>query len=154
MNNVREKKKLTIESSTIIVAIIAFIGSRFGTFLQGYYAQGQQKQEFESTLIIKAVETGNTQLSKNNLKFLIDAGLITDKEKINSINKIVKDSTYTITRGVQVERGVFICADSNAKKYHFVSDCKGLTNCRDKIINVSLKEAKSKYHREVCGYED
>lgn len=149
-----KKWKLSIEMSTIIVAVIAFLGTFLGTILQGYFSQMEQKEEFESTLVIKAVETGNTQLSKNNLKFLVDAGLITEKNKVLAIKKIIKDSTYIITRGVHANDGVFICTNPNSKKYHYVNDCKGLSNCTDNVIKVNLKEAKNKYHRELCGYED
>jgi len=149
-----KKWKLSIEISTIIVAIIAFIGSGFGTFLQGYYSQEQQKQEFESTLIIKAVETGNTKLSKNNLKFLLDAGLITDKNKISNLSRIVADPKYKITRGTVNQTSAYICEDDDAKKYHLSSNCIGLTNCRTRVEKVSLDEAKQIYHRVLCGYED
>ena len=90
----RIRKKITIEQATILVAIIGFIGSFLGNFLQGYYAQKQKSEEFQSNLITKAVETGNSKQSKENLKFLLDAGLIKDPE--NKIKDILIDSTYKI----------------------------------------------------------
>lgn len=90
----KPKNKLTVEQATILVAVIGFIGSFLGNFLQGYYAQVQKKDEFQSNLITKAVETGNSDQSKRNLKFLLDVGLINDPG--NKIKNIVADSTYEI----------------------------------------------------------
>ena len=150
----KNRWRLSIEMATIIVGLIAFLGSFSGTLLQGYFSQMQQKEEFESTLIIKAVETGNTQLSKNNLEFLIDAGLITDKDKVVAINRIVRDSSYIITRGAQIQEDVYICTDPYSKKYHFVKDCRALKHCKGKIESVSLYEAKKVHNRELCGFEN
>jgi hypothetical protein len=63
LENPTKRRKLTIEQATIFVAIIAFIGSFLGTFLQGCFSQKQQRRGFESTLIINAIETGYSDAS-------------------------------------------------------------------------------------------
>lgn len=47
---------------------------------------------------------------------------------------------------------VYICDSPGAKKYHLRENCKGLQNCRHKVIKVTLALAKRK-GRTLCGYE-
>ncbi|MET3611015.1 hypothetical protein ABIC74_004903 [Mucilaginibacter rubeus] len=44
---------------------------------------------------------------------------------------------------------VYICDSPKAKKYHLRNDCRGLSNCTHKIIEISLEEAK-KRKLELC----
>lgn len=48
---------------------------------------------------------------------------------------------------------VYICTGKYSKKYHYVSDCRGLSNCKSSIKEVSLTEAKN-IGRTLCGWED
>ncbi|GHT25231.1 hypothetical protein AGMMS4957_19690 [Bacteroidia bacterium] len=48
------------------------------------------------------------------------------------------------------EPTVLICTGKYAKKYH-KSQCKGLDNCKGKVIKVTLSEAK-KQGKTECGY--
>ncbi|MBQ0151964.1 MAG: hypothetical protein KBS61_03610 [Chryseobacterium sp.] len=36
---------------------------------------------------------------------------------------------------------VFLCDSEGGKKYHYSKNCRGLSNCKHKIIAVSLKKA-------------
>ncbi len=150
-------KKNRLES-TIIVAIIALVGTFLGYIFDSVNKRSQQQREFESTLIINAVETGNSEVSKNNLKFLIDANLISDKAQQIKLIEMISDSTYIIYRGASVKPSksetAFICLDSNASKYHLLKDCRALHDCGLKILELSISEAKSIYGRELCGWED
>lgn len=47
---------------------------------------------------------------------------------------------------------VFVCNSSNAKKYHYKSNCRGLSNCHYKILKTSLQEAK-KDGKTLCEWE-
>jgi 5-bromo-4-chloroindolyl phosphate hydrolysis protein len=48
---------------------------------------------------------------------------------------------------------VYVCASKNAKKYHFTSNCRGLSNCQYKILKTTLAIAKSK-GKTLCGWEN
>ncbi|MFB3386583.1 hypothetical protein [Flavobacterium sp. LAR06] len=151
------KSRIKIES-TVLVAIIALAGTFLGYVFDSYNNRQQQQREFESTLIINAVETGNSDISKNNLKFLIDANLISDKAQQIRLTEIITDSTYRISRGVSSSwpagDSVYICMDSAALKFHFAKNCRGLSSCSSKIIQISTIEAKSKYNRKLCEWEN
>ncbi len=49
---------------------------------------------------------------------------------------------------------VYICNSGTAKKYHYAKRCRGLGACTHSIIQVSLSDAKRKYGRTLCGWED
>lgn len=144
--------------STIIVAIIALAGTFSGYIFDSINKQNQQQREFESTLIINAIETGNSEVSKKNLKFLIDANLISDKNQQIKLTRIITDSTYKIVRGASAKFSknniAYICIDSRASKYHLSKNCRALSQCNSAILELSIKDAKSKYERELCAWED
>ena len=49
---------------------------------------------------------------------------------------------------------VYICDSSSAKKYHYTKTCRGLNACKHDIEKVTLTDAKQKYNRTLCGWED
>lgn len=51
------------------------------------------------------------------------------------------------------EAQVYICNSSGAKKYHYKKNCRGLSNCKKEIKEVSLERA-SELGRTLCGWED
>lgn len=138
--------------ATIIVAIIAFIGSSLGSFTQGFFAQRQQQNEFESTLIINAIETGNSTISKNNLRFLLDAGLISKNETRQKLSKILIDTSYYISRrkSLNNDDNVYICPNINSHKYHALNNCRVLNQCNDSILKVTLSNAVTMFGRSEC----
>jgi hypothetical protein len=154
---ISNNKKKGIESS-IIVAVIALLGTFTGYIFDSINKTKQQQREFESSLIIKAVETGNSEISRNNLKFLMDANLISDKSQQIKLQEIIKDSTYKIYKGSLAKSSynnkVYICTKKEASKYHFSRDCRGLDKCDLKILEVTEDIAKEKYNRVLCGWED
>ncbi|MBE8712694.1 hypothetical protein C4F49_03235 [Sphingobacterium sp. KB22] len=48
---------------------------------------------------------------------------------------------------------VYICASKNGKRYHFTKNCRGLSNCRAKIVKTTIYKAK-KQGKTLCGWED
>ncbi len=52
------------------------------------------------------------------------------------------------------EYPVYICYSTTAKKYHYTKNCRGLNACKHDVKEVSLKDAKEKYSRTLCGWED
>ncbi|AMP99155.1 hypothetical protein AY601_2260 [Pedobacter cryoconitis] len=47
---------------------------------------------------------------------------------------------------------VYICGNSNTKKYHYKSNCRGLSNCNYRIIKTTLAKMKGK-NRTLCKWE-
>ena len=45
---------------------------------------------------------------------------------------------------------VYICTGSSSTKYHKTALCRGLNNCKGKIIKVSRTVAEEEYHRSPC----
>jgi len=60
------------------VAILGLVGGMLLTVLQGYFNGQLEKDKAQSSLILKAIETGNVKDSATNLRFLIEAGLLED----------------------------------------------------------------------------
>lgn len=76
-------------TSPLALAVVGLLGTGIGASLQGYWNTQLERQKFESTLIQKALETSKKEEAANNLKFLVDAGLIQslDKSKIAQLAK-------------------------------------------------------------------
>lgn len=49
----------------------------------------------------------------------------------------------SVTTGVTSEKSVYICTGPMSKKYHSRSNCKGLRNCSEDVLKVSLEKAIS-----------
>jgi hypothetical protein len=48
---------------------------------------------------------------------------------------------------------VYICDSPSAKKYHLKNDCRGLSRCTHRIIEITLEDAKKRKF-ELCKFED
>jgi len=47
---------------------------------------------------------------------------------------------------------VYICLGKYSHAFHRNNFCKGLRNCKAKLIYISLSDAVNKYGRKACGY--
>jgi len=47
---------------------------------------------------------------------------------------------------------VYICDSPNAIRYHYKANCRDLSNCSHRIIQISLEEAK-KSNKTLCHWE-
>ncbi len=52
-----------------------------------------------------------------------------------------------------LEDQVYICNSTGAKKYHYKKNCRGLSNCKKEVKEISLEAAKER-GRTLCGWED
>jgi len=52
------------------------------------------------------------------------------------------------------EGKVYLCMSNAAAVYHYNRSCRGLSNCKHEIIEVSKEEAVNNYGRRICGWED
>ncbi|SIO46582.1 tetratricopeptide repeat protein [Paraburkholderia phenazinium] len=66
--------------AAIIAGATAIIGAVIGALLQGFSNLTLEKSKLESSLILKAVATGNQEDAVKNLEFLLNTHLIEDKE--------------------------------------------------------------------------
>lgn len=64
----------------IWVAVLGLVGGVLLAAVQGCYNSRLEKDKAQSNLILKAIETGNVQDSATNLRFLIGAGLLEDRD--------------------------------------------------------------------------
>lgn len=86
--------KLNPTQATIFVAVIGLLGTYIGALFQGYNNQALEKLKFESQIILKAATSNDIEQNKKNLKFLLDAGFISDPD--SNINTLVNDSTFNL----------------------------------------------------------
>lgn len=51
-----------------------------------------------------------------------------------------------------IPKEVYICNNGSTKKYHYTTNCRGLSNCSYKILKSTLDKAK-KDGKTLCGWE-
>jgi hypothetical protein len=67
----------------INIALFGFVTSRVQMNLEQAKAQNQlelERKKYESSLILAAVRTGNPDQAAENMKFLLDTGLVSDQQ--------------------------------------------------------------------------
>jgi hypothetical protein len=74
-------------ASPLLLAMVGLIGTGVGAVLQGFWNTRLEREKFEFSLIEKALATSNKDEAAQNLKFLVDAGLINqfNQDKIASL---------------------------------------------------------------------
>jgi len=65
---------------TVIAAILGLTGTAYVAYQQGKTNMELENRKFETSLILKAVETGDRADAQRNLLFLLDVGLIGDRD--------------------------------------------------------------------------
>ena len=63
------------------------------------------------------------------------------------------DVCNTFTTSDLSNDSVYVCKGKYSKKYHYKSNCRGLSNCKPDVVKVSLDDAK-RLGRTLCGWED
>jgi hypothetical protein len=58
-----------------------------------------------------------------------------------------------LTSFMPAETSVYICGLSGAKKYHFKETCRGLSSCKQEIVQTTISKAKNS-GLTLCGWED
>ncbi|KFF04215.1 hypothetical protein [Flavobacterium reichenbachii] len=58
-----------------------------------------------------------------------------------------------LTSFIPTETMVFICGSGGAKKYHLKDNCRGLSSCKQEIVQTSITKAKNS-GLTICGWED
>ena len=133
--------KVTPAQVAIIVSLLGIFGTLVATYIQNDGNQKLEKYKFESNLILKVMTTDSLQRNKENLRFLVNAGLITDNIKIQNVLKDprsslkIRDSHLTpsdVMRGIVLNEenkpvpnaivrviGVFECKTDSGGYFHF-----------------------------------
>jgi len=99
----------------IVAAAIAALGNAVVAISNGILQRGLEDHKAEQARILEALKTGidNPDKAATNLKFLIDAGLIADQDRIAKINDFLRDrpegtgpSLAAATRALGIVEGV------------------------------------------------
>jgi Putative peptidoglycan binding domain len=74
-------------AAPLLSAVVGLIGTGVGAVLQGFWNTRLERQKFEFSLIEKALATADKKEAAQNLRFLVDAGLINglNADKIASV---------------------------------------------------------------------
>lgn len=75
-------------AASVIVALVGLYGGILGSFYQANLNIELERQKFETTLILKAVESQDNNVKAKNLEFFVKTGLLKDKDdKITNFTK-------------------------------------------------------------------
>lgn len=79
---------------TILVALISLAGTAYLGYRQGLISRELEQQKLQTSLILKAVETGDQEEARTNLLFFIDTGLLSDPDG-RLRKKLIEDADGT-----------------------------------------------------------
>ena len=71
----------------LVTGVLALLGTSVGSTLKGYWDIQLEEKEFQSQLIMKALESSEVQERQEFLQFLIDTNLVDDKEIKEGLTK-------------------------------------------------------------------
>jgi len=77
----------------LLSAFFAIVGTVFGAWLQGRSNLELERQKYESSLVLKMVETDSKIEAIRNLEFILNLGLIKNEELKRRITVAITDST-------------------------------------------------------------
>jgi len=72
--------KISAISPSTIAAFIAIIATLFGYLIQSSLNRGLEREKVQGQLILKAIETGDTEKARVNLRFFVETGLLSDPD--------------------------------------------------------------------------
>jgi hypothetical protein len=91
MSETKENKSIQY---LLIGGIITLIINLLVSFFQEKKKIELEQIQFESTLIINAIDKNDSELSKKNIKFLIESGIISENNR--KILPLITDTTFSI----------------------------------------------------------
>lgn len=114
-SKLEEKPKRILASSPLVIAVISgiigLIGAGIANFMQTRSNLQLEREKFESSVIIKAIETGDPETATKNLVFIVKAGLIQDKTgKIRALENKPENAPVLPAPGAETpqSRGYYI----------------------------------------------
>jgi hypothetical protein len=119
---VKEKEKSVKRQNwlnqSLLIALIGGAVGLFGTLFNNYQSQKQaivlEKQQLNSSLILKAIETNNRAQSIENLQFLLRLRLITDEG--NTLANLLDDSAGMRTVPALLAPKASICITDSLRR--------------------------------------
>lgn len=72
--------KLSSFSPTTIAAIIGIVATLVGYLIQANLNRELEREKFQGQLVLKAIETGDPQKARANLRFFFETGLLSDPD--------------------------------------------------------------------------
>ena len=89
-----QEQRLSRWNTPLIVALIAAavagITNIMVTGYNGYIKNQSEAEKSESAIILEMFRTGNLKIASQNLKFLIDTGLVMNPKRVTKINEYLK----------------------------------------------------------------
>jgi hypothetical protein len=82
----------------VITGLLALLGTMVSGVVKGYWDSRQAQDNFQSTLILKALGPTDPKARLTSLKFLITANLIRDPSVVDGINKVVAEGVQSVPR--------------------------------------------------------
>jgi hypothetical protein len=77
---------------TLVVALISVSGVIFNSCYNARAQRELEREQFESNLILKAIGSGDKKLSYDNLRFLVEGGLI--RGESDKVSRLLQDTTF------------------------------------------------------------
>jgi hypothetical protein len=142
---VTEAKKGFWHTSPLILAVVALLGTGIGAAVQGFWNTDLERKKFESSLILKSLETTDKKQAANNLLFLVNAGLVASLDN-NKIKELANDPKNL---PVQTALGIKIISPVSFDSINVpVEDGAGAIQ----VSGTSEKVYGTDYHIYVCSH--
>jgi hypothetical protein len=78
--------------ATLIVGGLSVIGALSVALINAYAQRTLEREQFESNLILKAIGSGDKKLSYDNLRFLVEGGLI--RTESDKVSRLLQDTSF------------------------------------------------------------
>lgn len=82
----------------VVTGMLALLGTVAGGIVEGYWQREIKLQEFQSDLILRALEPESDDDRKQSLQFLVDSGLIVDAGMAARLSSILEDEEASLPR--------------------------------------------------------
>ena len=142
------ERKISSWKNPIVVAIlaatVAATGNAVVALINGHQERGTESQKSEDARILEMVKTGDTEIAAENLEFLVSAGLISNKERIEKIEEFLKNRVGG--KGPVLPSGVSAASRTNVEILHW-SYCSETHEFRTAISFSGVSEELAKSER-------
>lgn len=117
-------------SGVLITGILAILGTVIGNVIKGYWSTRLARKDFQSKLILKAMESGDQKVRAKSLEFLTKVNLIDDPK--------VREGVQTVLRSGELELLPQFSASSITE-----TDKAGVTEMKSAKEQLLQKEGKA-----------
>ncbi|HEY2534563.1 MAG TPA: hypothetical protein VGJ20_42750 [Xanthobacteraceae bacterium] len=82
----------------VLTGLLALLGTVVSGVVKGYWDSRQAQDNFQSTLVLKALEPTDPEARVTSLKFLVRTNLIRDPSVVKGINSVVAEGVQAVPR--------------------------------------------------------